>query len=47
MVSGTAIAGHVVLITGGAEGVGRLIGEECARRGPCAVLVWDSRAAAH
>lgn len=42
MDSGTAIAGHVVLITGGAEGVGRLIGEECARRGAKAVLVWDS-----
>lgn len=40
MNDGTAIAGHVVLITGGSNGVGRLIAEECARRGAKAVIVW-------
>lgn len=40
MNDGTAIAGHVVLITGGSNGVGRLMAEECARRGAKAVIIW-------
>ena len=38
---GTAISGRVVLITGGSSSVGRLIAEECARRGAKAVIIWD------
>lgn len=37
---GTAIAGNRVLITGGSNGIGRLMAEECARRGASAVIVW-------
>lgn len=38
---GTAISGRVVLITGGSSSLGRLIAEECARRGAKAVIIWD------
>ena len=37
----TPVRGAVVLITGGASGIGRLMGLEAARRGAGAVVVWD------
>lgn len=37
---GSSIAGNRVLITGGSNGIGRLMAEECARRGASAVIVW-------
>ena len=35
------IRGAQVLITGGASGIGRLMAEDCLRRGARRVIIWD------
>lgn len=42
----SSIRGAQVLITGGASGIGRLMGAECLRRGARRLIVWDMDAVA-
>jgi all-trans-retinol dehydrogenase (NAD+) len=40
----TKIRGSVVLVTGGASGIGKLMGQGCLQRGASRLIVWDIKA---
>ena len=35
------IQNKTVLVTGGASGIGKLMGEPCSKEGPAALIIWD------
>ena len=37
----TKISNKTVLITGGASGIGKLMGETCLEKGATKLIVWD------
>ncbi len=37
----TKIRGKKVLVTGGANGIGRLLGERCLKEGAAHLVIWD------
>ena len=41
----TQIKDKIVLITGGANGIGRMLGEKCLREGAKHLVIWDIHAA--
>ena len=37
----TKIKNKTVLVTGGADGIGKLIGEKCLKKGASKLIIWD------
>ena len=37
----TKIKNKTVLVTGGANGIGKLIGEKCLKKGASKLIIWD------